>query len=143
MEDVIVKYRIIETHPKEHSVTVRYYTDKLTEDMLATERDIDGKPSKLGPDGKPLRCRTDYYINVWEPEGLTEERLHELLTRSVNFDWFKLQHKILDPNIDTSLSIAENLKGKEFFVNVPKLPNQPSQLSDEEIDKLIKEFKET
>ena len=39
-----VKYRIIGVDTNEHSITVRYFTDKITEEMLSVEFDRKGNP---------------------------------------------------------------------------------------------------
>ena len=45
----MIKYKIVEVNEAEHSLVVRYYTDKITEESLAV--DI--------LDGVIRRCRTD------------------------------------------------------------------------------------
>lgn len=57
-----IKFKIIEVHDAEGSVVVRFYTDTITEEMLAVQR---------GPGGVIQRARTDYNIDlpVPAPEG--------------------------------------------------------------------------
>ncbi|CAB4131431.1 hypothetical protein UFOVP132_83 [uncultured Caudovirales phage] len=94
-----IHYKIIEVHPNEHAIVVRYFSDALSEEMLATNPEDQNRRD----DGSPVRCRTDYNINlpIPAPEG---EELHKFLIRSAPVGWFDMQAKIFDPEIDTTLS---------------------------------------
>lgn len=139
-----VKYRIIDVDSVQHSITVRYYTDLLTEDSLATSFNIDGTIQR-DSNGYPLRCQTDYHINIWKTTPPpTENEIREIANSSAPYDWFKLKHDILDPNVDTSLSQIHSLIGKEFTAIRPVAPNpvveisaNTSDLNDDDIHKLI------
>lgn len=98
-----VKYRIIGVYPEEHSISVRYFTDIVTEEMLATEFDANNNPL-LNEDGFPTRCRTDYYINIFNAPSPSEEEIIKIINYNAPYDWLNLQEKIHDPNTDTSLS---------------------------------------
>lgn len=99
---MIIKYKIIELHPEQHSIVVRFYSDDITEEMLATQTS----------QGKILRCRTDYNIDlpIPAPEGFELEKF--IFSRAPT-DWLELQVKVLDPNVDTSLSTLVPLIDKE------------------------------
>lgn len=139
-----VKYRIISVDPSQHSIIVRYYTDLLSEDSLATSFNSDGTIARDN-DGSPLRCQTDYHINIWKTTPTpTIDEIKTIACNSAPYDWFKLKHDILDPNIDTSLSEVYPIVGQEFVATQPTLvvesnttSNSTSNLSDDEINKLI------
>ena len=114
-----VKYKIIDFDPAQHSITVRYYTDLLTQDSLATSYNIDGTIARRD-DGTPQRCQTDYHINIWKTDtSPTEDEIKEIARNAAPFDWFKLKHDVLDPNIDTSLSNVLSLLNQEFVTTKP------------------------
>ena len=114
-----VKYRIIDVDPNQHSIVVRYYTNVLSEDSLATSFNTDGSISR-GLDGSPLRCQTDYNINIWKTETPpTVDDIKKIANDSAPYDWFKLKHDILDPNVDTSLSVVSSLINQEFVAQKP------------------------
>ena len=114
-----VKYRIIDVDPNQHSIVVRYYTNVLSEDSLATSFNTDGSIAR-GSDGSPLRCQTDYNINIWKTETPpTVDDIKKIANDSAPYDWFKLKHDILDPNVDTSLSVVSSLINQEFVAQKP------------------------
>ena len=73
-----VKYRIINVDAAQHSIVVRYFTDTITEDMLASSKDVDGVIERTS-DGYPVKCQTDYNINVWKTDpSPTQEDIKKL-----------------------------------------------------------------
>lgn len=115
-----IKMRIIEVHPEEHSIVVRYYSDKLTEEMLLV-RNVDGGISRR-EDGTPLRCRTDANLSIWQVPAPTGQALLDYIFRNSppSHAWFELQEKIADPAIDTSLA---NVK-VDTVADAPPAPQQ-------------------
>lgn len=113
-----VKYRIIKVDPEEHSITVRYFTDKITEKMLAMELDSEGN-AVLDEQGYPTRCRTDYHINIFQAPSPPQEDVIKIINQNAPIDWFILQESIKDPNIDTSLSSISDLVNVEGTVVKP------------------------
>jgi len=103
-----VKYRIIKVKPEEHSIVVRYFTDKITEEILATEFDINDNPV-LTEEGFPTRCRTDYHINIFQVPSPSEEEIVKIINYNAPYDWLNMQEQIKDPEVDTSLSSVTNL----------------------------------
>lgn len=104
--DVSVKYKIIQLVPEEHSITVRFFTDTVTEDMLATEFDSEGNIVR-GSDGSPTRCRTDYFINIMKTPTPGIEEIKELIKLNAPAEWLHMQEQILNPEVDTSLTGLE------------------------------------
>ena len=106
------KYKIIEIHPDLHSVVVRYYTDKLSEEHLCINYDSEGEPI-LNEDGTFQRCKYDLNIQLWEVPPLTGEALHERIVLHAPHAAMELEEKVLDPEIDTSLTNITALLGQE------------------------------
>lgn len=144
-----VKYRILEIDPTQHSIVVRFYTDKISEKDLATSYITDPNGNLIletRSDGSPTRCQTDYNINIWQTPAPTEEDLKKIISSSAPYDWFNLKHSILDPTVDTSLSNVVALLDKEFVaikpVSIESIVNTPLSLhvSEDEIEKMITEI---
>ena len=131
-----VKYKIIEVDTSQHSIVVRYYTDLINEDSLATSYNPDGTIARRD-DGSPQRCQTDYNINIWKTDPVpTEEDIKNIAKSAAPFDWFKLKHDVLDPQVDTSLNIVNNILNTEFVATRPTYTNAP-QLTEQEIENMI------
>lgn len=101
----MIKYKILSTDTTQHSIVVRYYTDIITEAMLATDT----------LEGVIRSCRTDYSIDlpVPAPTGL---ELSEFISARAPITWLQTQEDVLNSNIDTSLSAIIPLVGVEFEI---------------------------
>lgn len=97
-----LKYKIIEVYPEQHSIVVRFYTDVITESMLAVDV----------LDGVIRRCRTDFNIDLPFPAP-TGDALAELIVSKAPKEWLATQEAVLNPVLDTSLSSVANLVGQE------------------------------
>jgi hypothetical protein len=136
-----IKYRIIDFDPNQHSITVRYYTNLLTEDLLAISFNNDGTILRKD-DGTPARCQTDYHINIWKTNPPpTLDDIKRIANDSAPYDWFKLKHDILDPDVDTSLSEVSSLINQEFIAEKPmsvaEVAIQENTDIESEIQKII------
>lgn len=102
----MIKYKIIEIHPEQHSIVVRFYSDLITEGSLATQ---------WSETGEVLRGRTDYNIDlpVPSPEGAA---LVGFISAHAPVEWLGVQEKLLDPVIDTSMTTLIPLVGVEGMV---------------------------
>jgi hypothetical protein len=135
-----IYYKILEVVPDEHSVVVRYYTDKFTEDML--DMDVEHKLPRR-EDGSPVRCRTDYNLNLPVPAPKGEE-LHQYLMRCAPVDWFDIKEQILNPNVDTSLKHIQDQIGKPKTFTIDEVKGVPvteTSLTEQEILDLINKSK--
>lgn len=108
----MIKYKIVEVHDESHSIVVRYYTDKITEQSLAIDT----------LDGVIRRCRTDYSIDLPVPAP-TGDDLHKFIIRYAPTQWFEIQEAVLDPAIDTSLTAIKQELNKEV-VATPSTADQ-------------------
>jgi len=101
----MIKYKIIETNVAAHSIVVRFYTDIITEAMLATDV----------LDNVIRRCRTDYSFDlpIPTPAGTA---LHDFIVARAPIAWLETQEAVLNPDIDTSLSAIIALVGVENTV---------------------------
>lgn len=114
-----IKCKLVECDDSAHSVVVRYYTDFMTEEKLASS--FDGKGSVLRrPDGSPVRCRTDVNLNLFTTPTTEDAILDYVWTHCApNIMWFELQEKIADPQVDTSMTQVKSMVGKEFIYTLP------------------------
>lgn len=114
-----INYRILKVNELEHSIIVRYYTDIVTEQYLASEKYPDGS-CDLTPEGYPIRCRTDYNFNIWETPSPSEERIVEIIMNGAPKEWLHLHEQILSSNVDTSLSEIKSLEStaNSFVVTI-------------------------
>lgn len=132
-------YKIVEVWPQDHLVVVRFWTDALSEDFLASS-DIRKE------DGTPVRCRSDVSVTlpIPAPEG---EELEKLLVSYAPLEWMKLLEKVQAPEIDTSLTQVQYLLGVakvKSMEEVEELVNPGTssrQLTEEEITALINNIK--
>ena len=115
MTDINIKYRVLYVDEASHSMTVRYYTDNVTEDDLALMRD-DANRIIRGGDGKPVRCITDYNISVFETPTPSKEKILDLIMINAPHDFLKMKEDVLNPDVDTTLSSAVNLINQEGVV---------------------------
>lgn len=108
---MILKYKIIEVHPEQHSIVVRFYTDLVTEDSLSIQKD---------ESGKILRGRTDFNIDLPIPAP-TGQELDLFISSRAPRAWLETQESVLDPLVDTTLQDMLNLIGVEK-VTTPPVP---------------------
>ena len=133
LDKINIKYKIISVDESEQSILVRYWTDFLSEEELA----IDDQKNE---DGTPVRCRTDFNFNIWENVN-TEEDLHNMISTHAPIDWFKLQYKVKNPNIDSSLPLVKNLLNKTHEKEIDlTVKIAEKELTDDEIDKLLEQL---
>jgi len=135
-----IHYKIVEVWPNDHLIVVRYWTDILSEEFLASN-------SERNEDGTPVRCRSDVSLTlpVPAPTGLS---LEKIILRNAPIAWLQTLEDVDNPDVDTSL---DDLKGMVGVSNSKTLKqvetmlyndNPSQQLSDEEISNLINKLKE-
>mgnify|MGYP003335098771 CR=1 FL=1 len=110
-----IHYRIIKVDPAAHGITVRYFTDNVTEIDLANSLNADGS-AILNADGYPISTRTDVMISVYQTPTPSNEEIEKLIMLNAPVQWLSLQESIADANVDTKMRSARNLTGaaKEF-----------------------------
>jgi hypothetical protein len=87
-----IQYRIINKLPEECQIVVRYFTDTVTEEYLATEKDVEGNI---------LRCKSDYPIDLRQfiKNEPTQEEIELIIKRNCNAGWFEIEElKIKSPD---------------------------------------------
>lgn len=99
-----LKYKIVKLDLIQHSMVVRYYTDRITESMLCNARDT--------LTGDILQCVTDYNYNlpIPAPEG---QALVDFIEQRAPVEWLSTREAVLDPYVDTSMDSLQVLVGKE------------------------------
>jgi len=103
-----LKYKIIEVYPEQHSIVVRFYTDIITEEMMAVDV----------LDGVIRRGRTDFNLDLPFPAP-TGDALAEFIVSRAPKDWLATQEAVLNPVLDTSLSSIVGLVGQELTPSTP------------------------
>ena len=132
---MLMKYRIISLDHKENSAIIRFYTDTINEDFLASSFDINNNIVRTDA-GYPERCRTDVNITFYKTDS-TEKEIDELIQSHAPVQWLKLQTED-----NKSLSELKVGKEKEFTYVAPTVEDNISDkvLTDEEIDKLLEQL---
>lgn len=125
---MLIKYRIISLDHKENSVIVRFYTDTIDENFLASSFDINNTIVRTNA-GYPERCRTDVNITFYNHES-TPEELDEFIKSNAPVTWFELQEKIISANNTLNMNHLEVGKEVEF---TPKTKNIFVDIDVEEI----------
>lgn len=134
-----IHYKIVEVWPNDHLIVARYWTDKLSEEFLASD-------SNRKEDGTPVRCRSDVSLTLPVPAP-TGTALEKLILANVPMAWLQTLENVQDPNVNTDMSAIENLLGVvsvKSSTEIQKIanPNQTQQLSDAEISSLIAKIAE-
>ena len=126
---MFIKYRIIDKNIDDHSILVRYYTDKITEDDLANSFDEDNKIIRT-KDGYPVRCRTDTNITIYKVES-TQEEIETIIKNNAQIDWFNIHENDLKSN--SNLLLFETGKEVEFESIIPEIKDPLVNIDVEEI----------
>jgi hypothetical protein len=134
-----IHYKIVEVWPSDHLIVARYWTDKLSEEFLASD-------SNRKEDGTPVRCRSDVSLTLPVPAP-TGDALEKLILANVPMAWLQTLENVQDPNVNTDMSSIENLLGVVNVKSATEIQqaigsNQTQQLSDAEISSLIAKIAE-
>jgi hypothetical protein len=136
--EINIKYRIIETNEKEHTIVVRYYTDFLDEEALKID---DNRTA----DDKPVRCRTDYNLTLWDHIVKSEEDLQNFIISSMPVAWFQLQYNIMNDVNKEKMAFVSKFSDKVFektvdaITIVPEIekPIDPKSFTPDEIERIL------
>ena len=140
-ETIKFYYKIIEANEDDQSITVRYWTDFLSEEELAAD-------NNRNPDGTPVRCRTDYNYNLWDNKKTTEE-IEEMIVSGFPREWFLLKYAVKTPDIDHTTTgrmkgvasllnkTHERESQKIKQVDIPTLDTPVSILTQDNINEFI------
>lgn len=132
-----INYRILGVNTKENSVTVRFWTDKISEDSLCNLID-DYNEIIRTEEGWPVQCRTDYNLNIWKV-GATEEEIKQYIMSSAPVDWFRIQEQVMEQS-DINANLVDLVGKTDSFDAVAAAPapiTTTTVLSDEQINQLL------
>lgn len=132
-------YKIVEVWPSDHLIVVRYWTDVLSEEFLASD-------SNRKEDGTPVRCRSDVSLTLPIPAP-TGNDLEKLILTNAPIAWLQTLENVHNPNIDTSLNELQDLVGVTKVKSLKEVgeivgSQTTSVLSDDDITALIEKLKE-
>lgn len=118
---MFIKYRILKRNESDNTLEIRYFTDVVTEDMLASFFDSEGNIIRT-QDGYPERCRTDVCVNIEIPNP-TEEDIHTLAKNNALSQWLKLKEDIVLKKVVIESKYVNKMIGKvySFDCELPKL----------------------
>lgn len=95
-----INYKVIEVWPNTHQIVVRFTTDVVTEEDVASYRD---------GESQIVRCTTDVPITLSVPTP-TGVQLEACILSHAPIETLQRLESVKDPNINTSLDeISENL----------------------------------
>ena len=123
-----IHYRILKVDPASHGISVRYFTDKVTETDLANSLNADGSVI-LNADGYPLTTRTDVMLSVYQTPTPSDEEIEKLIMLNAPTQWLKLQEDIVDANIDTKMRSVRKLTGNSKAFTVDELDELRKEIS--------------
>lgn len=90
-------YRIIEMDEQNYAFVVRYWSDTMNEDSLATVYDNDGNIVR-GEDGKPVRCQTDFNYSLFDHTNPTVEEIEKMIIQNAHSLWFYTKEQLKSGN---------------------------------------------
>lgn len=129
-----IKYKIVELNEPTHSIVVRYYTDKVTEEHLASN-------DRRRPDGSPERTRSDVSITLPLPLP-TEEELEKIILQNCPKMGLEIFEKVRDdPNIVMDFrALVKPKESREVEKTVADWENarKPPELTDAQIEALLR-----
>ena len=130
-----VKYKILSVDEKENNFVVRYFTDLLTEDDLASEYDIDGFIVRDANE-YPIRCRTDVNFSIYDENQSTMENVKSLIESSAPFMWLRSMEKVKTntspsmANVISLLNVTKDFEANDSIFNPSIIPGEISIESD-------------
>ena len=141
--NTVVHYKIVETWQNDNIVVARFWTDKLSEESLASD-------GNRNADGTPVRCRTDVSVNVPIPAP-TGANLALFIESHAPIEWLKMIEQVRDPNVNTSIDHITAMIGQVTSKTademrpapqiVPQETTPAKGVSESDIETLLKSLK--
>ena len=103
-----INYRVLSVDETEHTAVVRYWTDILTEESLATEFTPSGD-IRMNPNGYPQKCRTDYNLSFYNIADPSTNDAIIIIKSSAPTKWLYIKEQIELSNSQYSLANLSNL----------------------------------
>lgn len=98
-----INYRVLSVDEAEHTAVVRYWTDILTEESLATEFTPSGD-IRMNSNGYPQKCRTDYNLNFYNTTNPSSNDIITIIKSSAPIKWLYIKEQIQLSNSEYNLS---------------------------------------
>jgi hypothetical protein len=110
-----IKCRILNINEEDHSFSVRFYRDCLTEEELCSSFDEKGR-IQCHENGYPLSTITDVNMNFYDNLNPTEEDLIKILLDIAPYHYFFLRENVKKNNTNTSK--IKKFIGEEIEIEV-------------------------
>jgi hypothetical protein len=116
-EKMNINYRILSKDDEDHSLIIRYWTDIISEESLATSLNTEGNIN-VDDNGHPLRCRTDYNLTLYGLNSPTNTDLHSFAIRCAPIEFLRLlELKKTNPQA-LNLSEVNNIIGIDMTFEI-------------------------
>ncbi|NDB60115.1 hypothetical protein EB001_16940 [bacterium] len=103
-----INYRILSVDESEHTFVVRYWTDIITEESLATHFTFSGD-IVMTPNGYPERCRTDYNLNFYNNSNPSTNDVITIIKSSAPVKLLYVKEQLQLSNTQYNMSNVYNL----------------------------------
>lgn len=142
-----VRYRVLDFNKEENTMEVRFFTDVITEDMLADHFDNEGN-IVYTEHGYPERCRTDMNISI-NNLNPTKKYILETIRNCAPSQWLNTKEDILKGVVTTNLDEVKKLIDNNVYSfdwEPPKPVNDffdvDDVLTESNVAKIIAKLKE-
>jgi len=105
-----INYRVLSYNEKDHSMTVRYWTDEISEDELCNYFDEYGK-IVYNANGHPVRTRGDVNLTFYDNPNPSDEDIINKIKTSGPISWLELMEKNKLSNVEYSLANVASFVG--------------------------------
>jgi hypothetical protein len=132
-----INYRVLSYNEKDHSMTVRYWTDELSEEELNAFFD-EYNNIVYNPDGYPVRTKTDMNITFYNNPNPSSNDIINIIEKSAPTLWLYNLEQNKISNTEYSLANVASFVGvsNSLQIDTSNLNNTSTSLSDSEIQKM-------
>jgi hypothetical protein len=131
-----INYRVLSYNEKDHSMSVRYWTDILSEDDLNALFD-EYNNIVYNSNGYPVRTKTDMNITFYNNPNPSSNDIVNLIQKNVPTSWIYNLEQTKISNTEYSLANVASFVGvsNNFQVNTEIFSNASRSVSNNEIQK--------
>lgn len=123
MGNLNVKYKIIKKDEINGYIVVRFYTNRLTEEMISSSYNEDGTAVR-DENNNIVSCKTDFAVYVQEIPFPSEIELEDIIMETCPLRWLERYEKIKCDNITPDFSSINDKMHKEKSKTLPVPPRK-------------------